>query len=88
MYINFNEVDLAFGCSRVIFEWEEFGLESFRNDRRWREQVSPVPMPSVSHSGEFVPSVGTRLSIDSIFEVAYEHVYSVSTCEFLEGRGQ
>jgi len=23
---------LAFGCRRVIFEWEKFGLESFRND--------------------------------------------------------
>ena len=32
MWINFNVVDLAFGCRRVVFEWEGFGLESFRND--------------------------------------------------------
>jgi len=25
-------MDLAFGCRRVAFEWEGFGLESFRND--------------------------------------------------------
>jgi len=32
MYINFNGMDLAFGCRRIVFEWEGFGLESFWND--------------------------------------------------------
>jgi len=32
MWINFNEMDLAFRCRRVVFEWEGFSLESFRND--------------------------------------------------------
>jgi len=30
MYINFNRVDLAFGCRRIVFKWEGFGLEFFR----------------------------------------------------------
>ena len=25
-------MDLAFGCRRVVFEWEGFSLESFQND--------------------------------------------------------
>ena len=32
MMINFNELDLAFRCRRVVFEWERFGIESFQND--------------------------------------------------------
>ena len=32
MLINFNELDLAFRCHRVVFEWERFGIESFQND--------------------------------------------------------
>ena len=33
MYINFNGVDIAFECRRIVFEWEGFGLESFQNDK-------------------------------------------------------
>jgi len=32
MLINFNGVDLAFRYQKVVFEWEGFGIESFRND--------------------------------------------------------
>ena len=31
IYINFNEIDLVFRWCMVVFEWERFRLESFRN---------------------------------------------------------
>ena len=53
MQINFNGVDLAFGCRRIAFEWEGFDIESFHNDKSmyvcvyiWRER-------DLCHSGRY-----------------------------------
>jgi len=47
-------MNLAFGCRMVVFEWERFGLESFRNDTSvYREREAETTWYNVPKRGNF-----------------------------------
>ena len=55
MQINFKGIDLAFGCHKVVFEWEGFSLESFRNDTSLYIYIYPFSYPRLLSAPRLIP---------------------------------